>query len=230
MDMSAALKSVFEDEEWIAKVAVGSLIFLIPIVGQIIVLGYMIKLARNVAQGNPRPLPRWEDLGDLLTRGLHVFVITLAYVAPAILLMFLVLIPIGVVGSATGDREGNIVGPLFFCLMPLVSILAVGLSLAAYGAMARYVVYDTLSEAFKFREVFASMRADLSAWLMLLLTSIVVSLAGAAISAVTCGLGFLVLPMYLYCVLGHGLGQIARRYLVTPPPSTYPGQPYPPMS
>ena len=58
MDIGKAFSFVFEDEEWVSKILIGGLIALIPLVGQLVVLGYALKVAQNVAQGSPRPLPR----------------------------------------------------------------------------------------------------------------------------------------------------------------------------
>lgn len=226
MYMSRALRFVFEDEEWVAKIAIGALIGMIPIIGQIVILGYMAKLARNVAQGNPRPLPRWDDFGDLLTRGLYVFAITLAYVLPVVLLFFLITIPLAMAGEASGERAENVIGGVALCLMLLGTLASLVLGLGSYSAIARYIRTDQLSEAFKIGAVFASLRANLSAWMTLLLTAIVASLLGMLISTVTCGLGFLVLPIYMYSVLGHSIGQIIQNEQLAGP---YADQPYPPV-
>ena len=63
MDIGKAFSYVFEDEQWISKVLIGGLLIWIPIVN-FAVFGYMIKVAQNVAQGNPRPLPEWGEFGD----------------------------------------------------------------------------------------------------------------------------------------------------------------------
>ena len=86
MDIGKAFSFVFEDEEWVGKVLIGGLISLIPLIGQLAVLGYALKVAQNVAQGNPRPLPRWNEFGDHLMRGLYDFVIRLVYALPVVVL------------------------------------------------------------------------------------------------------------------------------------------------
>jgi hypothetical protein len=89
LDIGKAFSFVFEDEEWICKILIGGLISLIPLVGQFVVLGYALKVAQNVAQGNPRPLPRWGEFGDHLVRGLYEFVIRLVYALPIVLIALL---------------------------------------------------------------------------------------------------------------------------------------------
>ena len=48
MDIGKAFGFVFEDEEWVSKVLIGGLIFLIPLIGQFAVIGYSFKVAQNV--------------------------------------------------------------------------------------------------------------------------------------------------------------------------------------
>ena len=83
MDIGKAFGFVFEDEKWVSKVLLGGLFFLIPIVN-FAVIGYMLKVAQNVAQGNPRPLPEWGggEFGNHFMRGLHGIVIQIVYQLP----------------------------------------------------------------------------------------------------------------------------------------------------
>ena len=100
MDIGKAFSYVFEDEQWISKVLLGGVILLIPIVGWIAVSGYMVKVAQNVAQGNPRPLPQWGEFGDHFMRGLYAFVIGLVYLIPVFVLE-------GLFFCVTGGLEGS---------------------------------------------------------------------------------------------------------------------------
>jgi hypothetical protein len=72
MDLGRAFGFFFEDENWLNKVLIGGLLQIIPIVGQLALLGYLFEVARNVAQGNPRPLPDWSDLGTKLVKGVYL--------------------------------------------------------------------------------------------------------------------------------------------------------------
>ncbi|NOK63647.1 MAG: hypothetical protein GFH27_549297n11 [Chloroflexi bacterium AL-W] len=88
MNIGKAISYVFEDERWISKVLLGGLIAAIPILN-FAAIGYMIKTARNVAYGNPRPLPEWgEDFGDTFMLGFHGFVISRCMHSPSSLLRF----------------------------------------------------------------------------------------------------------------------------------------------
>ncbi len=157
MDIGKAFSFVFEDEEWVSKVLLGGLIALIPLIGQITVVGYSLKVAQNVAQGNPRPLPTWSEFGDHLMRGLYEFVIRLVYALPIIVVAAIFVCAIALAGGATANRRdgsgGALAGTLSLCLVPLMVILGLAISVVLYAAVARFVVTNRLGEALKFAEV-----------------------------------------------------------------------------
>lgn len=231
MDIGKAFGYVFDDEKWVSKVLIGGLIFLIPFIGQFVIGGYALKVAQNVSQGNPRPLPEWSEFVDHLTRGFFGWVIQLVYFIPVIILNFLTQILIGVGGAATSDGRGEPgAGALLgLCLVPIVFVLAIICGLALMNALARYIVFNNFSEAFKFNEVFSSLRGSIGPWLMLLLLAIIAGFV-ASLGIIACGIGVLFTAAYAQMVIGHGLGQtIARLYPrttydppvgYTPPPST----------
>jgi hypothetical protein len=231
MDIGKAFGFVFEDEKWVSKVLLGGLFLIIPIVN-FAVIGYMLKVAQNVAQGNPRPLPEWGEFGDHFMRGLYGVAIQIVYQLPTIIVygvFFCVILAAG--GAASSDRGGNgagAIGALSLCLVPLVIILALAGAFLSYVAAGRYVATNTLSEAFKFSEVIAGARGNLGAWLMLLLVVILAGFVGS-LGAIACGVGALFTSFYAQCVIGHALGQtVAQQGMIggaTPPsygpPPTY---------
>jgi len=209
MDIGKAFSFVFEDERWVSKVLLGGVLLLIPIVN-FAVFGYMLKVAQNVAQGNPRPLPEWREFGDHFMRGLHWFAIQIVYQLPTIILYALFFCVIVAAGGAAGSQRGGngvgAVGVLGLCLVPLIFVLALAGAFLSYVAAGRYVVTNRLSEAFKFSEVIAGARGNLGPWLILLLVIILAGLVGS-LGAIACGVGVLFTSFYAQCVIGHALGQ-----------------------
>ncbi len=65
MDIGKAFSFVFEDEKWVSKVLLGGLFFCIPIIN-FAVIGYMIKVAQNVAQGTHARCPSGVSLATTL--------------------------------------------------------------------------------------------------------------------------------------------------------------------
>jgi len=211
MDIGKAFSFVFEDEKWVSKVLLGGLFMLIPIVN-FAVIGYMLKVAQNVAQRNPRPLPEWGggEFGNHFMRGLHGIVIQIVYQLPTIILYVLFFCVLAAAGGAAGsERSSNgagAIGALGLCLLPLIFILALVGAFLAYVACGRYVATNALSEALKFSDVIASARGNLGAWLMLLLVVILAGFVGS-LGAIACGVGLLFTSFYAQCVIGHALGQ-----------------------
>jgi len=231
MDIGKAFSFVFEDEKWVSKVLLGGLFLIIPIVN-FAVIGYMLKVAQNVAQGNPRPLPEWGEFGDHFMRGLYGIIIQIVYQLPTLILYGVFFCVILAAGGATGsDRSSNgagAIGVLSLCLLPLIFILALVGAFLAYVACGRYVATNTLSEAFKFSDVVAGARSNLGAWVMLLLVVILAGFVGS-LGAIACGVGLLFTSFYAQCVIGHALGQTVSQLGMTGsamppsygPPPTY---------
>jgi Protein of unknown function (DUF4013) len=219
MDIGKAFSYVFDDERWISKVLIGGLLIWIPIVN-FAVFGYMVKVAQNVAQGIPRPLPEWGEFGDHFMRGFYVFVIYLVYLLPIFILEGLFFCVTG--GLASGSRQNNggaAAGLLGLCFVPLIIILALAISFVLYAAIARYVATNSLSESFKFAEVIASVRSNFSPWLMLWLVALLAGLVGG-VGAIACGVGLLFTSFYAQCVIGHALGQTVAQQGQTNPYAT----------
>lgn len=224
MDLGKAFSYVFDDEQWISSILIGGLIVLIPIIGQLALLGYMLEAARNVATGNPRPLPQWNNFGEKLSLGFGGFVISLVYALPLILLsMALICFPIL---AATGARnEGaaaaTILGSLG-CIVPLIFVLGILIQPLLLAAMVRYLQTGSLGAAFQVGEVVAMVRADLGSWLVLWLLSLLCGFIASLGTAVLIGIIF-TYP-YSQAVFGHLMGQMMAR-LGRPLGTGYPPQP-----
>ena len=84
MDIGKSLTFVTEDEKWLEKLGIGALITAVPILN-FAWSGFMVDLMRNVAAGEPKPLPDWSDLGDKFVKGLIITLAGLIYALPALL-------------------------------------------------------------------------------------------------------------------------------------------------
>jgi hypothetical protein len=214
MDIGRAFSYVFDDEQWITVILIGGLLQLIPIFGQIVLIGFMLEAARNVANGNPRPLPRWSNIGDKFSQGLAGLVIGLVYSLPVILLAILfACVAVGgaaAAGEDGGEAIGGLIGLLSLCLVPLMILLSLvvqPLMLAAYG---RYLQTGSLGAALRVGDAWLSLRADLGGWLVLWLLQLVCGFVGG-LGTVALGIGVLFTYVYGQAVFGHLLGQHMRR-------------------
>jgi hypothetical protein len=211
MEIGRAFSFVQDDEAWVTKILLGGVIFLIPIVGQLAVLGYMLKLAQNVSRGVEKPMPAWNEFGDLLMRGLYYLVIVLVYMIPYLVVVILFTCMTGGIGSSLEDSEsaGAVLGGLSCIIIPIMLLLALAGGVLGYVGMARYVQTDRLSAAFEFNEVIALLRKHIGLWLLALVVGILAGLV-AQLGLIACGVGVLFTLFYAYCVQGHALGQILR--------------------
>ncbi|MBS1250071.1 MAG: hypothetical protein MAG431_01660 [Chloroflexi bacterium] len=205
MDFGQAFAFVFEDEEWLKKVGIAGLIFLIPIVGIFVVLGWSLEITRRVIGNHPEPLPDWADFMDYLVKGLQVFVIGFVYMLPVVVLQTCSSGSLALLGS---EDEAvitalSIISICFGCITFLYG-LAVGLIFPA--AIGNFAAKDELKAAFNFGEVFGIARENIGVYALVLLGSIVTGFI-ASLGAVACGIGIAFTSAYAYAVNGHLWGQ-----------------------
>ena len=84
MDWGRAFQFQFQDKDWIKKILIGGVLFLVPIFGWLVIVGYAVQTAKNVKNGQETPLPEWDDWGDRFMTGLLAFVTILIYAIPGI--------------------------------------------------------------------------------------------------------------------------------------------------
>ncbi|HEU5014728.1 MAG TPA: DUF4013 domain-containing protein [Roseiflexaceae bacterium] len=229
MDIGRAFSYVFQDQRWLSKVAIGGLVSAVPILN-FAAFGYMLKVAQNVAQDNPQPLPEWNDFGDHFMRGLYAVVITIVYLIPYFIIIGIFSCITGMLGGASsGSDSASAAAGLLGCLfVPIYLIVLFASLLLSYAAMARYAATNTLGEAFKFGEIFAMVRNHPGPWLMFLLVALLAGIVGG-LGIIACGIGVIFTAFYSYLVMGHALGQtMVQQGMVggsmynTPPPSYEP--------
>ncbi len=212
MDLGKAFSFVFDDDNWVATVLLGGLIALIPIIGQLWVMGMIIQTAKNVMQGIDRPMPDLSDFGGKLGMGFWSFIIALVYASPIIILSFLFACVVALGGGMAGTNENAAAGFIVFatfCFILLAIVLALILQPLIIAATARYVQTDNIGDALRFGEVWRIVRNDLGTWLTLWLVQILCSLVASLGGIIVIGWPFTYI--YSQLVFGHALGQIIRK-------------------
>ncbi len=213
MDIGKSFGFVFEDDQWITKILLAAAILLlgllfswlllIPLILALALLaGYGVEITRRVLQGQLSGLPEWDNWGDLLAEGFKVIVIGIVYALPIIVISICLGIPIGIFSENTPELSS-----LFSTLLSCVSLLyAIAMSIVLPAAIAFYVAHDDLGAAFRFGEVFAFVRDNLSNYLITFLMSWVAQFIGQ-LGSVICGVGWLATAPYAIMVTGHLYGQ-----------------------
>lgn len=220
MDISYALTYIFEDKQWVSKIA---LVFIfcalsaIPLIGLLptaLLLGYLVMLAANVRDGAPRPLPRWQDYGRLLQLGAPVLLAIILYHIPLILYVltmniFWGQVTRGVVGSFSAFG-------LFCCVAPFVILyLAWAWAFLAVG-MRDYLTTRRANAFYRPARQLDILRTHSRLVMNWLVAVLLVNVAATLLGAIPC-LGWLAAPAFIIPVHGHLLGQFVRLLAVAPP-------------
>ena len=211
MDFGKAFSFVFDDQDWLRKVAIAALISLIPVIGPLMLAGWGFAVTRRVIRGEEKPLADFSDFGGILVNGLKVAVIGLVYMLPVILVQSCSGGALAIVGQESGDETLMTIIAIsqacFGCLTLLYSIAA-GLVLPA--AIGKFADTDELKSAFRFGEVFTLVRDNVGAYALVLLGTLVASLV-ASLGVIACVIGVLFTGAYAAVINGHLTGQAYKQ-------------------
>lgn len=210
MDIGLAFGSITKDEKWVTKVLIGGLLMIVPILNALVLYGYGLEVARNVARGDASPFPEWDNFGDKIKRGLYGIVIALVYALPVIILQIGLQVLMVLAGAMGGDDAAGLVGLISMCMAPVLFVLGIAIWLFIMAAFVRYIQTDSLSEALKFSEVYQMVRNSLGTWFMLFLVYLLASLVGAA-GMIACGVGMFFTIFFGMVAFFHALGQVVAQ-------------------
>ena len=220
MDIGSAFTFMFDDEEWVKKLAIGGGIALVgtilsPIlVGLVLFLplgGYMLETLKNVRDGRPTPLPEWSDFGNLFVKVLMLFLIVLVYNIPVIIVACL---SGGInVGLASPDLDASLIQALtilsgcFSCIQVILSLL-IGFFIPA--AFIRYAQYDTFGSAFQIGDIFAFITGNFGNYIIVILLAWVAGLL-AGFGIILCVVGVFFTFFWSTLVSANLYGQVAKQ-------------------
>ncbi len=221
IDFGRCFTFITEDPEWLTKVLVGGLFALLSavLVGVPFVLGYWGRTVKNVAAGQPRPLPAWDDLGGIFSDGLRLVGVYLVYALGLAVVMFamscVLMAPFIALGSA-GELDdgpealfaalGGLGMLLFYAVVMLVSL---GALVYLPAAMTRAALRDSFAEGFAWREVLAFIRANLGNYALSLVIYLVASFV-SQFAILLCCIGLFPAAFWAYQVLAYALGETVR--------------------
>ncbi|MHB0857454.1 MAG: DUF4013 domain-containing protein [Anaerolineae bacterium] len=220
LDIGKSFKFMFDDQEWLKKIAIGGVLNIIPIVN-LIPIGYGLRTLRNVADGRDVPLPEWDDWGGDFVRGLMAgLVAPFIYSLPIIVLSAvsaLVAAIVGNGGSQTGDPIAGLCVSVVSCLSVLFGIL---ISVILPAAIIKYSDTDEFAAFFRFGEIWQFIRENLSDYIIAILLILVAFTAASIVGGIACGIGVLFTTFWATLVSAHLLGQV-RAGAGTIEPTTY---------
>lgn len=233
MDITKALTFITEDERWGEKLAIGVGIMLISgllapvligIVGFLIIAGYCIRLLQNVRDGQPRPLPEWNQWSEDFGRGLKIVIVTLIWSLP----IFVVIVPM-IIGGALADSGGDaaeVIGSLIlFGGVCLTTIYGLFVAFLTPGFTIAFARDEEIRSGLQLTEIWRWTQQNLGQVLLVGIIYIAGSFALGIVAMIAgvllCGIGLIVtIPLSSLATMlfqHHLYGQLARD---VPQPST----------
>ncbi len=208
MDFGKAFTFPFEDQDWLKKLGIAALILIIPILGTIVVAGWMLELMRRVINRDPQPLPDWNDFGGYVMKGLQALVVGLVYSLPMILVSACQqVITMGLANQNSGDDAAAMAGAgIAVCLGCFSLIYGLFLGVVLPAAFGQLAATGQIGSAFRIGEVFGLVRAAPGAYIMVLLGTILAGIIGS-LGLILCIVGALATYAYAMAVQGHLYGQ-----------------------
>jgi len=206
MDFGLAFSYVFKDPDWFKKIVIVALIGLIPIIGQLVILGWSLNIAKHVMSHDPNPLPD-VNFGADLGRGFYAFVIGFVYTLPiSISSGILAAFDSIIANTANGNAATIIISILSVCFALFAFLYGLACAFILPAAYTNFLAKDSLAAGFNLNEVFARVRANPGAYLITLLGTIVVGII-APLGIIACMIGVLLTNAYAMAIMGHLYGQ-----------------------
>jgi hypothetical protein len=206
MNLGKAFVFAFEDKDWLKKLGIAGLVMLIPLIGQITVLGWAIEVTRRVINHESETLPDWSAFGDYLVKGLKLFVIGLVYALPIILLSICGNLPTMFLQDNNDQTMVTLISTVSICVGCISAIYGLAMAFIVPAAYAKFAVTDELGAAFRFSEVFGLVRAAPAAYLLALLGTIVAGVV-ASLGLILCFIGVIFTMAWAYTIQAHLWGQ-----------------------
>jgi len=220
MDIGTAFTYVFDDEDWIKKIAIGGGLYLLalPLMFVVVgialmfpILGYMIQTLKNVRDGHQRPLPEWTNFGDLFMSGLMVFIIGLAYNIPAILLSCLSLpLQFAMNPEFVDESMLAVLGILVFCMSCLQVAVSIFLNALLPAAYIRYAMTDSIGSAFQIGAIFSFVSNNIGDYIITILLTWVAGIV-SGFGIILCCIGLFFTSFWSILVGANLYGQLAQR-------------------
>jgi hypothetical protein len=211
MNFGRAFSYVTEDPQWLQKVGIAALIMIIPILGQIVVLGWALEITRHIINGEPEtPLPEWSNFGDYLSKGFQAFVIGVVYALPVILVQIcsqgVSYLPTMMRDNSNVQAIASAASVVAICLSCLVFLYDLVLAFVLPAALGSFAATGQIGAGFRFNEIIGLVRAAPGPYFMVFLGSIVAGII-ATLGLIACIIGVLFTAAYSYTIQANLWGQ-----------------------
>jgi hypothetical protein len=212
-DLNHLLMFPLKEEEARKQFLIGALVylasFIIPIIPMLCATGYMMRIMRQVLNGERPRMVEWDDWGGMLTDGARLFGVRLVFMLPVFLLLcplmgLSIALPFIMENAGQNADWIAIVFPLIFGVFFLLFI-PLSLVIGVILPVAEVHVTDKgeFAAGFRFREWWGIFQANWSGFLLAL------AIAYAVNFALTLIVQLAMLTLVLICLLPFIIPAIA---------------------
>lgn len=209
MNYSLAFSYVKNERDWVTKLLITGLIFLIPIVGQLYFTGWLFEIARRATSQETEILPE-VNFSRFISIGFKVWVISFVYMLPSSILSSISFFSSKILVNSDSDAIAFIGGSISYVFWLVGAVLAIALSVFLLAAYIRFLDTFTISSAFDFSAVWTILKNSpydfAILWLFELLTGLI-----ACAGLLFCFIGIIFTAPYGAAVWGHIMGQTKRK-------------------
>ncbi len=201
LDIAKSFKFPFNDQNWVVKLLIGTVLGIIPIVN-FFSLGYAYKVFKKTLNNEEPSLPEWDDWGGYFVQGLLVFVIGLIYLVIPLVILF---IGIGLfskaaVNSAMGASAAGLyaVGGLFAFVggvLTLIAELLLPMVLAVYAKNK-----EDFGSIFKFGEIVGNIFKILGDYVLVIVIAIGVAIVVGVLTMIPI-IGWLIYVLVIFYLM-----------------------------
>ncbi len=214
MDIGRAFTYLTEDQEWWKKILILGLISLIPVAGQLYVLGYVLTVLKNVIQGQEVPLPpAVDDFGGRIVKGLMIGIIIFIYVLPVgVLVVCSSLVPqiflTVIEDESLATTLMTVWMGCFGCITLIVGMLSSLLVPFLWGV---YADTENFGAAFQLGKIFGMLKSAIGPALIVMVVLNLFGLVTAMVGMLICGVGEIFTFVYTQLVAAFLYGSLYKQ-------------------
>jgi hypothetical protein len=215
MDLMKNLSYIFDDDEWVTKLAImaavgfGAGILMIFLgAGLLLVaaqMGWMVQLIRNMRHGDENPMPDWSDFGGKIRLGAPMLGAWVVYSLLPLVVICFMLVPVGMTGSVSEDAAAALLTSMMCTLFPLLLFYGIPASVFYAAGTVEYVRTEEINAYFKFGQMWRTVSENMELTGQLVLYYIIIQVGLSLLSST--GVGSIVVMALNVPIVGYLLGQ-----------------------
>ncbi|QRN84511.1 DUF4013 domain-containing protein (plasmid) [Chloroflexota bacterium] len=209
MNVKLGLTFIFKDEYWFKKITLPAICILIPLIGQVVVAGWSLKIAKNVIDGIEEPLPDLDFVEDL-KRGFFFLAIQIVYSVPIYLLQSIIVwLSTTLIQNVSMSIDEMSALTLFSFIF--YGIILIFFMICAQIAQMNFITKNDLTAAFKLKEIWHLFTANPFDWILVYVIGTLLFFILSPLGLLACIIGLFFTITYISAVTSHLTGQAYLR-------------------